>query len=167
MTGLFFACKNYLLIPIFAIHVSIGSYGASVISFHTVEDAATRLGLHPRTVHRMIREGCLRATRIGKSYRILPADLDAFAGVAPADTPAMPPRATTIIDVPDMDAATADRLTTAMQGVWLSRGREYGAMQFTSTYDAPYRQLRFVAIGAPADVAAWTESVAHLLDGVR
>ncbi|URX61121.1 helix-turn-helix domain-containing protein [Luteibacter anthropi] len=136
-------------------------------SFHTVEDAATRLGLHPRTVHRMIREGRLRATRIGKSYRILPADLNAFAGVEPTNVPSMPPRATAIVDVPDTDPATADRLTVAMQGMWISRGSDREAMQFTATYDAPWRQLRFVAVGAPAEVAAWTESVAHLLEGLQ
>ncbi|KAF1005180.1 MAG: hypothetical protein GAK28_03430 [Luteibacter sp.] len=138
-----------------------------VTAFHTVEDVATRLGLHPRTVHRMIREGRLRATRIGKSYRILPADLDAFAGVEPTDVPPMPPRATSIVDVPGIDAVAADRLVTATQGLWLSRGQGDGAMQFTATYDAPYRQLRFVVIGSPADVAAWMESVSQLLESVR
>src|SRR5262245_37744597 len=36
----------------------------------TVHFAADRLKLHPKTVQRLIREGRLRATRIGKSYRI-------------------------------------------------------------------------------------------------
>ena len=136
-------------------------------AFHTVEDVATRLGLHPRTVHRMIREGRLRATRIGKSYRVLPADLDAFVGVESAGVPTLPPRATSIVDVPGVDAVAVDRLVAVTQGLWLSRGQGDGAMSFTATYDAPYRQLRFVVVGSPADVGAWMESVAHVLEGMR
>lgn len=115
----------------------------------------------------MIREGRLRATRIGKSYRILPADLDAFVGIESTDVPPMPPRATSIIDVPEIDAGAVDRLVAATQGLWLSRRQDDGALSFTATYDAPYRQLRFVVVGSPVDVAGWMESVAHMLDGMR
>jgi excisionase family DNA binding protein len=61
---------------------------------YTVEMAAERLKLHPKTVLRFIRDGRLRATRIGKSYRILRSDLDAFGGgrspnaAAPVQVPA-------------------------------------------------------------------------------
>ncbi len=51
---------------------------------YTVEAAAERLKLHNKTVLRFIREGRLRATKIGKQYRILHSDLDAFAGVGSA-----------------------------------------------------------------------------------
>jgi excisionase family DNA binding protein len=47
----------------------------------TVGFAATQLKLHPKTILRFIREGRLRATRVGKAFRILRADLDAFAGI--------------------------------------------------------------------------------------
>ena len=54
-------------------------------SLYTVEQAAERLKLHPKTVLRMIREGRLKAARIGKAYRIAGDDLDAVAGVARAE----------------------------------------------------------------------------------
>ena len=44
----------------------------------TAEAAATRLGLHVKTVLRFIREGRLKAHRVGRQYRILKGDLDAF-----------------------------------------------------------------------------------------
>ena len=49
---------------------------------YTVEQAADRLKLHAKTVLRMIREGRLKAVRLGKAYRISGDDLDAAAGVA-------------------------------------------------------------------------------------
>lgn len=46
----------------------------------SVEQVAATLGVHARTVRRYIRDGRLRATRIGKLYRIPAAELAAFTG---------------------------------------------------------------------------------------
>src|SRR2546430_4275790 len=54
----------------------------------TAEEVADRLNLHVRTIRRFIREGRLKATRIGKEYRIADADLAGFAGPAAADSAA-------------------------------------------------------------------------------
>src|SRR4051812_41920029 len=68
----------------------------------TVEFAAAQLQLHPRTVHRFIREGRLPARKLGKSYRIRRSDLEAFTGVA---APAEPVASlTAILDIPGVDA---------------------------------------------------------------
>ena len=44
----------------------------------TLPEAAERLGVSAPTVRRHIRSKSLRATRIGKLWRISPADLAAF-----------------------------------------------------------------------------------------
>ena len=72
----------------------------------TVEQAADRLKLHPKTVLRMIHEGRLKATRLGKAYRISGDDLDAAAGVTRAEARESPDRAT---------PAAASRSATAMR----------------------------------------------------
>ena len=53
---------------------------------YSVEQVAELLGLHVRTVRGYIRDGRLRAVRIGKQYRIARADLDALTG-RPAPAP--------------------------------------------------------------------------------
>jgi excisionase family DNA binding protein len=53
---------------------------------YSVEQVAERLSLHVRTVRGYIRDGRLRAVRIGKQYRIAAADLDALTG-RPAPAP--------------------------------------------------------------------------------
>jgi len=50
------------------------------IDFYSPDQVAELLGLHVRTIRRFIREGRLKATRIGKQYRINVQDFNAFAG---------------------------------------------------------------------------------------
>lgn len=44
----------------------------------TVEEAAAYLQIHKATVYKYIREGLLPAARLGKVYRLLRRDVDAF-----------------------------------------------------------------------------------------
>jgi excisionase family DNA binding protein len=46
--------------------------------FYTVEQIAQMLNIHPKTIQRYIREGKLRATKIGKSWRVTGHDLSQF-----------------------------------------------------------------------------------------
>ncbi|GLW94191.1 helix-turn-helix domain-containing protein [Actinokineospora globicatena] len=49
----------------------------------SVEQVADELGLHVRTVRNYVRDGKLKAVRIGKQYRIARGDLDAVTGAPP------------------------------------------------------------------------------------
>ncbi|RLK59345.1 helix-turn-helix domain-containing protein [Actinokineospora cianjurensis] len=49
----------------------------------SVEQVAEELGLHVRTVRNYVRDGKLKAVRIGKQYRIARTDLDAVTGAPP------------------------------------------------------------------------------------
>ena len=49
---------------------------------YSVDQVAARLGLHVRTVRNYVRNGRLRAVRIGKQYRIAREDLEALTGRA-------------------------------------------------------------------------------------
>ena len=58
----------------------------------TTAQAAVRLGLHPKTVERMARDGRLVATKIGGRWRFAPHELDATPpprsrGTAPSSSP--------------------------------------------------------------------------------
>ncbi|MFC7563955.1 helix-turn-helix domain-containing protein [Actinomadura namibiensis] len=48
--------------------------------YYSVEQVAELLDLHVRTVRGYVRDGKLRATRIGKQYRIAREDLEEFTG---------------------------------------------------------------------------------------
>ncbi len=46
--------------------------------YYTVEQISNMLNIHPKTIQRYIREGKLRATKIGKGWRVAGHDLSAF-----------------------------------------------------------------------------------------
>ncbi len=133
---------------------------------YTVERAAERLGVHAKTVLRFIHDGRLRATRIGKAYRILRSDLDAFAGVAPGAS-ATAARATAIVDIADTSMELSRRLATALQAMVMSNEARPQPIQLDTVYDPERRHLKVVIIAAPADAAALLRHLDGLLEAFR
>jgi excisionase family DNA binding protein len=121
----------------------------------TVDTAAAELQLHPKTVLRAIRTARLRATRIGKSYRILRADLDAFAGVpsVAAEQGATDPRVTVIVDIPDTDpdgVRSWGMIPASLQG----RGPGATSLRADVVYDVERRHLKVILVGSVEDTSA-------------
>lgn len=123
----------------------------------TVEQAAEQLNLHPKTVLRYIHEGRLPATRIGKSYRIAGAQLDAFAGVAGGKAPAAAVRTTCVVDIPNVSVGDAQRLATFLQAVALTGNAETPPLHLDTAFDPRTGNLKVVLIGSPSDVAKLLE----------
>lgn len=122
---------------------------------YTVERAAERLKLHPKTVLRLVREGRLRATRVGRAYRILRSDLEALAGMRPTrDGAALRAQVTSILEIDGLDLDPALRIANHLQAALLADQARPAATQLNTAYDPERRHLKVVAIGAPADVAA-------------
>lgn len=114
----------------------------------SVEQAAMRLGVHRKTILRYIHDAQLRATRVGKAYRILPTDLDAFAGVATAPAGA-PARATCIVEIPGLSVQEAGRVASALQALLAGRGPDRQPLWLDTAFDTEHRQLKLVLIGPP------------------
>ncbi len=66
----------------------------------TVPEAARRAGRNPETVRRWIREGRLRASRVGTQHVIDEADLEAVIADAAETVPLPPDRQTTFWGAP-------------------------------------------------------------------
>ena len=130
---------------------------------YTVEAAAERLKLHNKTVLRFIREGRLRATKIGKQYRILRSDLDAFAGFGSArEAPAA--RVTTVVDVPNVDQELLRRLTSTMLGAAGSNEQHAQAISIDIAHDPVRRTAKVIAVGTLSDVAGLLKLVDACLE---
>lgn len=78
---------------------------------YTVDQVASLLGLHVKTVRGYVRDGRLRATRIGKSYRIARADLEAFAGGPVEREPPRRSRGVEVSTVVEMSAVSPELMT--------------------------------------------------------
>ena len=135
--------------------------------FYTVGQAAERLTLHPKTVLRLIREGRLQGTKIGKSYRILRSKLDEFAGAARAPQQPITARVTCVVDVPNVSPELSRRLTVTIQAMLLPQERSPDRVQFNSVYDAELRHLKLIVIGSASDTSELLRSLDRQLEAVR
>ena len=129
--------------------------------WHSVEQVADRLGLHVRTVRGYIRDGRLKAVRIGKQYRIAQADLDAFTG-----RPAGPARprveVSAVVEFDDIAATAADRLSTLLvAGAQLPR-ETAPPLRIQTVYDDARARLKVIILGG---VRA-TADVLHTIDDI-
>ena len=132
--------------------------------FLTVEAAAAILQMHPKTVLRHIREGRLRATKLGKQYRILRSDLNAFAGVSAPDG-ACQARVTSIVDVQDVDSLLLQRLTAVLLGA--AQGKEPSAtpLSVDIAHDSARDSAKVIIVGSPDDTAMLLKLVGACLEG--
>jgi DNA binding domain, excisionase family len=128
----------------------------------TVEQAAQQLNLHPKTVLRYIRDGRLTATRMGKSYRIPRAELDAFAGLASGSSQTGPEaRTICITDISGITVEAAERVATFLQSVAMTGNAGTPPLHLQTAFDPLAQTLKIVVIGNPSDVGRLLEML-HL-----
>ena len=142
----------------------------------SAEQVAERLGLHVRTIRGYIRDGRLRAVRLGKQYRIAPADLDAFTG-RPPDAARLTgvgplagvarPRAevSAVVEVDGIAASAADRLGTLLVA---GAQRPHGAepLRIRTVYDDARARLKVIILGGVADAAGVLGTIDDVLETV-
>ena len=128
----------------------------------TVEQAAQELSLHRKTVLRYIRDNRLPATRVGRSYRILRSELDAFAGIASgrAET-GDSAQTTSITEIENVTAEAAERMATFLQSAALTGDADTPPLRVQTAFDTAAHTLKIVMIGVPSDVARLLEML-HL-----
>jgi len=144
---------------------SLAPSGMPAQDLYSVDQVAERLGLHVRTVRNYVREGRLKAVRIGKQYRIARADLEAFLGrPAPAQPGETVRRhrhvdASSIVEVDAIAPDAAQRITTMLMAAANSRHGEGPPLRVETIYDETRARLKVVLVG---DVAATAELLRYL-----
>ena len=102
--------------------------------FYSVERIAQMLGIHPKTIQRYIREGKLRATKIGKSWRVTGHDLSKFTqenSGATAENVTQTSKndrckASAVLDIKVFDKDEADRIINSLTAAMNIKPPEYG-----------------------------------------
>jgi len=132
---------------------------ADVLGLMSVEQVAATLGVHARTVRRYIRDGRLRATRIGKLYRIAAAELAAFtghglAGGMPDPDPIRTSRhceASTIVQIDAIAPEAAMRVMTGVGGAIKGRDKISDTpLRVDTVYDETRARLKVIITGSLA-----------------
>ncbi|WP_405007635.1 helix-turn-helix domain-containing protein [Kitasatospora purpeofusca] len=142
--------------------------------YFSVEQVAELLGLHVRTVRGYVRDGRLRATRIGKQYRIARRDFESFAGGPGSDGPdspggpdgatgseAPPPavpgplhaEASAVVQIDAIGLREAARLSNTLLAA-VSGPRGGGVpLRIETLHNEERSTLKVIVLGAPADAA--------------
>jgi excisionase family DNA binding protein len=120
---------------------------------YSVEQVADRLGLHVRTIRNYVRDGRLKAVRIGKQYRIAREDLESFTGMSVGPEPAGDRRVevSSIVQVDAIDTAGAERMTAHLTA-WIDQNG-LGQLRVESAYDVDRGTLKLIVLGDPVTTA--------------
>jgi len=117
----------------------------------TIEQVAERLGLHVKTVRHYVRDGKLKATRIGKSYRIARADLEVLAGPVAAEPPVRRTRhveVSSVVDIDAVDKDTAYRITTFATAAVSGERPGDAPVRVQTLYDEERARLKVIISGS-------------------
>lgn len=140
--------------------------------YYTVEQISEMLDIHPKTIQRYIREGKLRATKIGKSWRVTGHDLSIFTeGESSSiknhsgDTAAYAP--VTASAVADIDTGTRDnaiRIMNTLTAVSNSKPPEYGPSSLHTQFIEGESKLRVTLWGGARFIGAIMDAIAALTE---
>jgi excisionase family DNA binding protein len=132
----------------------------------SAEQVAGQLGVHVRTVRRYIRDGRLKATRIGKQYRIAAPDLARLTGQAAAPTPAEVARqrhveASTVVQIDAISPEDAQRVVNGVGGAIKGRDRSTDTpLRVDTVYDEVRARLKVIITGSVATTTYLLQLVA-------
>lgn len=122
---------------------------------YTVERAATLLGLHVKTVRGYVRDGKLKATRVGKSYRIARTDLEAFVGGPVEPRPVRRQRQVDVSAVVQIDVVSpelASRITTTITAA-AAAPFDAERLHIQAIYDEEHASMKIILAGGAGRVA--------------
>jgi excisionase family DNA binding protein len=135
---------------------------------YSVEQVANLLGLHVKTVRHYVRDGKLRAVRIGKQYRITRQDLEALTGRSAAALERPPVRRSRHIEVSsviDIDAVSRDdayRFTTYLTAGVKGRSPGDAPVRVDTIYDEERARLKVIVTGSIETVASLLRAIEML-----
>lgn len=139
--------------------------------FYSVEQVASQLGLHVRTVRNYVRNGRLKGVRIGKQYRIARADLDALTGHGAPASPAVASdtahryvEVSSIVQAEAVDSASASRVTNALMAAAKGRAEDDGPLRIDTIYDQERARLKVILIGSITTITPLLKFINALLE---
>jgi len=137
---------------------------------YSVEQVATLLNLHVRTVRNYVREGRLKAVRIGKQYRIAREDLEALTGRPASALEREPVRrqrhveVSSIVEVDAVSPDTANRVMNLLGGSYNSRRSGDDPLRIETIYDAERARLKVILVGGMDANASYFKIISAVLE---
>lgn len=131
----------------------------------SLDEAARYLGVHVKTARRHVREGRLKAFRVGRQYRVAAADLQGLAGASGA--PAMPAAArhrhaevSSIVQLDAIPPDEAQRIVNRVGGAFRGRDRSTGTpLRVDTIHDESRGRLKIIITGSIATTATLLQMI--------
>jgi len=130
---------------------------------YSVEQVAEQLGLHVKTVRNYVRDGRLKAVRIGKQYRISGEDLAALTGRPVASFRPEPVRrsrhveVSSIVEIDAVSPETANRLTVMMMA-------SADGVRKEAIYNRERGHMKIILVGSLEQNAAYLKLINAVLE---
>lgn len=119
--------------------------------WYSVEQIADMLNFHPRTLRRYINEGKLRASKVGKEYRISGHDLSVFIeGRGLPETQEeqnVKPEVSAVVDIETAGKDEADRIERTLLAAMNSKDQSYGKASANIQRSAGNEKIRVMLWG--------------------
>ena len=125
--------------------------------YFTVDEIAELIKIHPKTIQRYIREGKLKAGKVGKSWRISGHDLSTFteANGVSFTAPQIPGevieqkeiKVSAVIDIPVAGTQESIRIANTLTAALNSKPSEYGGASLRTQYLMPENIIRVMLWG--------------------
>ena len=137
---------------------------------YSVEQVADFLGLHVRTVRNYVREGRLKAVRIGKQYRIAREDLAAMTGRPTAAFDREPVQrhrhveVSSIVEIDAISPETANRLTNLLMGATNSRRPGDEPLRIETIYNEERAHMKIILLGGTDTNASLFKLITAVLE---
>lgn len=120
--------------------------------YYTVDQIAEILKIHPKTIQRYIREGKLKAVKMGKSWRVSGHDLSVFTETAAPLPQAQSVRdkikISSVIDIDIYDIDEATRIINALTAALNFKPAEYGTSTMQAQIIQPEHKVRIMLWGS-------------------
>jgi hypothetical protein len=102
--------------------------------------------------------------KVGRGYRILRSELEAMTGAVLGRPERAAARVTSIVDIPDVDAETAQKLARVLPSLRMGRDTPTDPMSLDIAHDPARQSLKIVIVGSPADTSAILSLIKTLTD---
>lgn len=143
-------------------------------NYYSVEQISEMLGVHSKTIQRYIREGKIRASKIGKSWRVSGDDLSRFTEQT-SNLPSMDASevelheesvASSVIDLAVKNKHEAVRIINSLNAALNAKPRDFAKASMHTQFSEMDGVVRITLWGNIRFVAAILQIVERFLDGI-
>jgi excisionase family DNA binding protein len=139
-------------------------------TYYTVEQISEMLDIHPKTIQRYIREGKLRAVKLGKAWRVTGHDLSTFTestAVKPESAETgekLQALASSVVDIPVTGKDEAIRIMNTLTAALNVKPPEYGLSSLHCQFIEEERKVRVMLWGGVRFTAAMMDAMTMLTE---